>query len=262
MLRNRKKLQDSVEQRLIKIKEGAEKHKKAVRERCESLRKSIDCIEYSLVGQINAMFKEDTTKLEKQLVDITSNEEQIRHQLASCRNIFTHSSDVELLISFRDFPDVSSYDIPHIVLPGEIEFIKSNTALRSLNDFIGVINRKSNLTLTSKTDLTVEETTEMIKIGSRVKRGRDWKCGNRVRFYLYSFSWLKVIYCIHINHRNVLNIISISLHLLFWVFVKLDLICLGFDKLLGIGSKRKIRRKSYVSIGSRTSDPLLSNLAL
>ena len=163
-----------------------------------------------MVAQIDTMLKEDTTKQEKQLVDIRtneeqirhqlascrnirSNEEQIRHQLASCRNIFTHSSDVELLISYRDFPDVSSYDIPHIVLPGEIEFIKLNMALQSLNEFIGVINRKSHLTLTSKTDLTVEETTEMINIGSGVKRGRDWKCGNRVSFYLYSFSWLKVI---------------------------------------------------------------------
>ena len=45
ILRNRKKLKDSVEQRLMKRKEDAEKQKKAVRERCESLRKSINDIE-------------------------------------------------------------------------------------------------------------------------------------------------------------------------------------------------------------------------
>ena len=151
-------------------------------------------METSLLTQIDKMLKEDTKQLDKQLADIKANEERIRRQLASCNDVMTNASDVQLLISYRDFPDVTLFDIPEVVSPGEVELKESSWTLPSEAEIIGRVNRKSGVTSTvdtmrggavadvnqkpnvpvSKRIMSVEEMAGMMQIGTRVKRGRDW----------------------------------------------------------------------------------------
>ena len=49
------------------------------------------------------------------------------------------------------------------------------------------------------------------------------------------------------------------MHLLLWVDIMLDLICIGFAEQWEIGSKQKIQND--ITTGNRTSDLLLSKLA-
>ena len=60
VLGNREKLRETIEKRLTKTKSDAEKHKKTIRPKCQTLRKSIDDMEMSLVTQIDKMLNEDT----------------------------------------------------------------------------------------------------------------------------------------------------------------------------------------------------------
>ena len=190
----REKLRDTIEKRLTKTKMDAEKHKKAVRQKCQTLRKSIDDMETSLLTQIDKMLKEDTKQLEKQLADIKANEERIRRQLASCNDVMTNKSDVQLLVSYHNFPDMTSFDIPKFVFPGEVEFKETSWTMPSMDEIIGRVNRKYGVTSTfdamrggsvgevnqkpkvplSKRNLSVQEMASMMKIGTRVRRGRDW----------------------------------------------------------------------------------------
>ena len=143
ILGNRGKMRDMVEKRLTKTKTGAEKHKKAVKQKCQTLRKSIDEMETSLLTQIDKILKEDTKLLETQLADINANEEQIRRQLTSCNDVMTNASDVHLLIPYHNFPDVTSFDIRNVALPGEVEFIESTKAFPRVDEIIGKLSRKS-----------------------------------------------------------------------------------------------------------------------
>ena len=75
------------------------------------------------------MLKEDTKQLDKQLTDIKSNEGRIRRQLTSCNEVMTNASDIQMLISNHNFPDMASFDIPNVALPGEVEFKESSWML-------------------------------------------------------------------------------------------------------------------------------------
>ena len=216
ILGNREKQKDTIKKRLTKTKSDAEKHKKTIRQKCQTLRQGIDGMETSLLTQIDKMLKEDTKQLDKQLADIKANEERIRRQLVSCNDVITNASDVHLLMSYHDFPDVTSFDIRNVALPGEVEFIESTKAFPSVEEIIGKLIRKSedsreggfdgdvNLkprvpvynqkpsdpvyypkprALVSKSNLSVVEMARMMKKGSRVKRGRDWDRGNEVMIY-------------------------------------------------------------------------------
>ena len=194
VLGNRQKLRDSVEQRLTKTKSDAERHKNAVRKKCQTFRKSINDMETSLLTQIDKMLKEDMKQLENHLADIKASEERIRRQLASCNDIVTNSSDVQLLVSYHKMPDVTSFDIQNIAFPGEVEFSESTWALPKVDVLIGIINRNSDVKLTadlrknefvgggiqkpsaplSKRNLSGPQMVKMMKIGTRVKRGPDW----------------------------------------------------------------------------------------
>ena len=44
------------------------------------------------------------------------------------------------------------------------------------------------------------------------------------------------IYCDHINRRNLQHYYT-SIHLIFWMIVMLDFICMVFTKLIGTGDK-------------------------
>ena len=198
ILGNREKLRDTIKKRLTKTKTDAEKHKKDVRQKCQTLRKSIDDMETSLLTQIDTMLKEDTKQLDGQLADIKANEEQIRRQLASCNDAMTNASDVRLLISYHDFPDVSSFDLRNImVIPGEVEFRESTKAFPTVDEIIGKLSRKKGdsregryggygnqkpKVQVSKRNLSVEEMARMMTKGTRVRRGRDWHWayGNQV----------------------------------------------------------------------------------
>ena len=61
MLGNRKKLRDTIEKRLTKTKTDTEKHEKAVRQKCKTLRKSIDDMEASMLTQIGVKRRYKTT---------------------------------------------------------------------------------------------------------------------------------------------------------------------------------------------------------
>ena len=194
VLENRKKIRDTMEQRLTKTKSDAERHKNAVRKKCQTLRKSIDDMEKSLLAQIDKMFKEDTKQLEKHLADIKTSEERIRRMLASCNDVVTNSSDVQLLISYHNLPDMTSFDIPDVALPGEVEFRESTRALPAAEELIGIVKRKSDGTLPSDSrkagivghvdqkpsippvnkNLSGPQMAKMMKKGTRVKRGPDW----------------------------------------------------------------------------------------
>ena len=189
-LGNREKLRDTIEKRLIKAMTDAEKHKKAVRQKCQTLRKSIDDMETSLLTQIDKMLKEDTKQLDKQLADIKAIEERIRRQLTSCYDVMTNASDVQLLINYHNFPDVTSFVIPNVALPGGVEFNESSWTLPSETEIIGRISRKSCVTPTvdamrggsigdmnqkpsgplSKRNLSGPEIARMMKRGTRVKK--------------------------------------------------------------------------------------------
>ena len=58
------RVQDKIEQRLTKTKTNTEKHKKDVRQKCQTLRKSIDDMETYLLTQIDKMLKENTETIE------------------------------------------------------------------------------------------------------------------------------------------------------------------------------------------------------
>ena len=199
VLENRQKLRYTVEQRLTKTKSDAEMHKNTVQKKCQTFRKSIDEMETSLVTQINNMLKEDTKQLENHLADIKASEERIRRQLASCNDVVTNSSDVQLLISCNDWPDMTPFHIPNIAFPEEVEFRESTWALPKVDVLIGMINRKSDVKSIadlrkdefvgggiqkpnaplSKRNLSGPEMAKMMKIGTRVKRGPDWQSYNR-----------------------------------------------------------------------------------
>ena len=217
ILGDREKLRATIEKRLTKTKSDAEKNKKALRQKCQTLRKSIDDMETSLLTQIDKMLKEDTKQLNKQLADIKANEERIRRQLASCNEVMTNASDVHLLISYQNFPDVTSFDIQNVELPGDVEFKESSWTLPSESEIIGRVSQKSGVTSTvdtmrgnstsdvnqksgapvSKRNMSVEEMAKMMKIGTRVRRGRDWCYGNQVK---------KIISCISIVSIFINNV--------------------------------------------------------
>ena len=163
ILGNRENMKVTIEKRLTKTKTDAEKHKKAVRQKCQSLRKSIDVMETSLLTQIYKMLKEDINQMEKQLADINANEERIRRQLTSCNAVMTNASDIHLLISYHDLPNVTSFDIPEVTLPGEVEFKATSWTLPSESEIIGRINRKSKV-------MSGPEMATMMKRGTRVKK--------------------------------------------------------------------------------------------
>ena len=183
-LGNMKKMRDTLEQRLAKTKSDADGHIEIVRQKCQSLRKSIDNMETCLLAQIDKMLKEDTEQLEKQLADIKSNEQRIRLQLASCHDVMTNANDVQLLISYHDSPNVTSFDAPKTAFLGEVEFTASTKELPAADDIIGVIQRKSTADVKQKPLLrriaSVEDMAKMMKKGTRVMRGRDWRSGNSV----------------------------------------------------------------------------------
>ena len=208
ILRNREKLRNTIKKRLTQTKADGDKHKKAIRQKCQTLRKSIDDMETSLLTQIDKMLKEDTKQLEKQLTDIKANEERIRKQLASCNDVMKNASDVHVLTSFHDFKDMTSFDIPKIVFPGEVDFRESSSAFPKVAEIIGRVSRRSDTTMNADsrmvgfvhdvdvkpsvpldtTNLSVEEMAQMMTIGTRVKRGRDWpdKYGNEVMILSHS----------------------------------------------------------------------------
>ena len=199
VLGNRQKLKDYVEQRLTKTKSDAKRHKNTVQKKCQTLRKSIDDMETSLLTQIDTMLKEDTKQLENHLADIKASEERIRRQLASCNDVISNSSDVQLLISYHNWPDVTSFAIQNIAFPGEVEFRESTRVLPKVDVLIGMINRKSDVKSIadlrkdelvgggiqkpsaplSKRNLSGPEMAKMMKIGTRVKRGPDWQSFHR-----------------------------------------------------------------------------------
>ena len=189
ILGDREKLRDTIEKRLTKTKTDAEKHKKAVRQKCQTLRQSIDDMETSLLTRIDKMLKEDTKQMDKQLADIKANEERVRRQLASCNDVMTNASDVQLLISYHDIPDLTSFDIRNVALPGEVEFRESTKTFPTVDEIIGKHSRKADDSMeggsggdvnqkprvpVSKRNLSVEEMAKMMNIGTRVRRGRDW----------------------------------------------------------------------------------------
>ena len=210
VLGSRKKMRDTVEQMLTKTKSDAERHKNTVRKKCQTLRKSIDDMENSLLTEIDEMLKDDTKQLEKQLSDIKASEERIRRQLASCNDVMANTSDVQLLTYYHNWPDVTSFDIPNIAFPGEVEFRESTRALSTIDEIIGRICRKtvykSSADLRkggfvgdviqtpsvplSKRNLSGPEMAKMIKIGTRVKRGQDWLegYGNQVMVLSHAIS--------------------------------------------------------------------------
>ena len=121
----------------------------------------------------------------------------------SCIDVITNSNDIQLLITYHDFPDVTSFDTPKIVFPGEVHFRESTCAFQKTDEIIGRISRKSEaVTITdswkvrsfddvgqkpsapvSKKNLSGPEMAKMMKKGTRVKRGQDWNIflhGNRV----------------------------------------------------------------------------------
>ena len=123
-------------------------------------------------------------------------------------DVMTNTSDVELLMSYQSCRDLTSFDIP--VIPGEVDFIESTKVLPMADEIIGTVIRKSNVTPTDesikggfdddvnqnasvpflKRNLPGPEIAKLMKIGTRVKKGRDWICGNEVKLvYL-------VIFCI------------------------------------------------------------------
>ena len=236
ILVNRTKARDTIEKRLANTKTDAEKHKKIVRQKCQSLRKRIDDMETYLLTQIDKILKEDTTQLEKQLTYIKANEERIRRQLASSNEAMTNSSDIELLITYHDFPDVASFHIPKIVYPGEVDFIESTLAFPIGDKIIGRIIRKSDVTSTvdakedgpvgdvnqrprvsmSKRNLLGPEIAKLLRIGTRVRRGLHWNYpGNIVMSFLVLFHSYQHIESFDQNIRimyNLERLLSFLLH--------------------------------------------------
>ena len=102
---------------------------------------------------------------------------------------------MQILISYLEFPERTSFDIPNIALPGEVEFRESTKAFQRVEEIVGKLSRKSDESLedgfgcdvnlkptvpVSQRNLSVEETTKMMKKRTRVRRGRDWDGGNTV----------------------------------------------------------------------------------
>ena len=218
ILGNSKELKDSIVNMLTETKKDADRHSKAVKQKCQALRKRIDDLETSLLTQIDEMLTEDIKLLEIQLSNIKTNEERTRRQLVYVNDVMTNPSDVELLISYQNCRDVTSFDIPVVMLPGEVEFIESTKVLQMADDIIGTVIRKSDVTPTDesikggfdddvnqnasvplpKKNLSGPEIAKLMKIGTKVKRGRDWVCGNEVGLMLYALSFSVHVY--HILH--------------------------------------------------------------
>ena len=68
-----------------------------------------------------------------------------------------------------------------------------------------------------------------------------------IRFQIAIKRYLKLT-CHHINRRHIsFNIESISVYPLLWIYVMLDFICMVFAELWSTESKRKIKKRWYMS---------------
>ena len=211
ILGNSKELIDTMVNMLTETQKNADRQRKAVKQKCQTVRKRIDDLETSLLTKIDEMLNEDIKVLEIQLSNIKTNEERTRRQLVYVNDVMMNPSDVQLLISYQSCRDVTAFDIPVVVLPGEIEFIESTKVLSMADEIIGTVIRKSDVTPTDesikggfdddvnqnarvllpKRNLSGPEIAKLMKTGTRVKRGCDWVFGNEVGLMLLCL----VIFC-------------------------------------------------------------------